>query len=716
MNKFLHKLIVSVIRMPLVFLILLGLIYIGSLIQLKELRIDNSLDIWFLKNDPILVNHRYFQKEFGNDETIAIVFSDPETIMTSENKKRVKEITEKIEALKDVKRVISFSNIPNKLFLVSDDKRTTALFVELESLENMDEKRPLIINEVKEVLDAIFKHLNIEYHLAGIGITYNALNEISLKDSMLFIGFSYLIIFILLAFVIRDIRFILLSFFIMFYCLTVTMGIFVLFGRSINMVTMVIPSLITIFSVSDIIHLTHSYRKTIRENRGLSKKELVVKAVFSVGVPCFLTSLTTALGFSSLIISRIQIIKDLGLFTAVGVLLTFFFSFCLATCGFLFLPLPKGVWKKRVSLVRLFNLIMKRKKAILLVSLACICVLLPGLFRIRIDTYSIQLLKVNHPVRIDSDYIEKNFGFYTPLEILIKTKTNDLLDPEIIRGIESFRNELEAHPLVSRVITLHTFAPLLSRANTREGIQKIINKIPGKFISSLVTSDYKVVRLSGRVKMLSASGFKEIITEIEVMGKETFSSLPVTIEPSGYLPMYVKMMEYISKTQISSSLLAFIVIFTIFFIYTSSFKLAFFSFLANLFPILFILGFMGWFGIPLDIATVTIAAISIGVVVDDTIHFIHRLKTEEKKNLDKQETVKRILQQVGSPIASTSLVLALGYSVLILAQVKSILYFGLLSSLVILMALVGDLFILPSLYLISNRKRSHERDLKKTTN
>lgn len=207
--------------------------------------------------------------------------------------------------------------------------------------------------------------------------------------------------------------------------------------------------------------------------------------------------------------------------------------------------------------------------------------------------------------------------------------------------------------------------------------------------------------------MLSASGYKEVIDNIIAETKEICGD-DIILRPDGYIPIYVKMIDYITKTQLVSFSLTFVIVIAIISLYAGSFKLSIISILPNLLPLAITLGIMGWFNIRLDIATVTITAIAIGVIVDDTMHFLYRFK-KEAANSTVEEAVESTIRKVGVPIILTSVILILGFLVIMLAQVHSISQFGFLSAILIGSALFGDIFILPALLLSLKNKKIVEK-------
>jgi uncharacterized protein len=200
------------------------------------------------------------------------------------------------------------------------------------------------------------------------------------------------------------------------------------------------------------------------------------------------------------------------------------------------------------------------------------------------------------------------------------------------------------------------------------------------------------LRVTFGIPMQSARGISRSIQHLGAL-----AALPPSarLEPSGYLPLYVRMMEYMVDSQVTSFSVALVVVFFLTWLLLRSVRLTLLAVPANLLPVLGVLGVMGWSGIALDAATITIAALVLGLVVDDTLHLLFRLKEEEKQG--REGAMARAVGSVGTSMASTSVVLALGFCVLGFAEVTSVSYFGLLLALAMGAALLSDLLVTPAL-------------------
>ena len=362
---------------------------------------------------------------------------------------------------------------------------------------------------------------------------------------------------------------------------------------------------------------------------------------------------------------------------------------------------------------------MTRSRAVLVGAAFAALIAALGITRIQVDTYSIDFLKASHPVRMDSERIEAGYGPYTPLEFVVRAE-DGVRTPEVLGAIASWQDRINAHPDVG---WSHSAADVVRRLNevltgggeaarvvpldefALEQLFFLYDSGPDSDLSSLIAEGDTAARVTVGIPMGSAQSFEATINELTALAE-----LPpgMTLTASGYLPLYVRMMDYIVRSQLTSFGLAFLIIFSLVGLLFGSLRMAVLSIPANLLPVLMTLGLMGLLGIRLDVATVTIAAIVLGLVVDDTVQFLYRYQHERSRRATEIEAVSHAVRIVGRPMAITTVVLALGFCVLGLASVKSVAWFGLLLAFALVSALFSDLLVIPAFLVMLGEEEGEE--------
>lgn len=700
--------------------------------------VDNAVEIWFLEDDPALVAYHDFQETYGNDEVVAIAVHDADGLLDAEGYERLREverIASGVDGIGEVLSLVSSSDIASDgLFmevrdlvpddldaasepdlardiladpllvgrLISADGKTALVLARMDAMDDVDARRDGILAELEVQL------ADVPHHSAGIGVVYAALNHMATVDSAVFIGASYGVIILLLLVLYRRVLPVVVTMGTVGIAATWLMGAFGALGRDINMVTMVLPTLVVIIGISDCVHiLSHAARQT----EG-TRRQRVVRAVGFMFWPCLFNTLTTAVGFLALCTAPMAVIRDMGLFAALGLVAAFVAAIvactlALGTARAEPATLDRGWIQAGVD--RLADIGVRHSAQVLVATglLGLLCAV--GVSRLEVDTYSIDFLLDDHPVRQDSAFIEGAFGFYMPLEVVVKTD-GDPLDPELLRAVDEWSVRAVRDPDIGWSASVVDIVKQLNRALTDGRVEDAV--IPdsidaveqglllydgegGRDLDEFKQADS--LRVTFGMRMMSARGMQDTLDRVLAT-----ASMPegVTLVPSGYLPLYTRMMDYIVVSQLTSFGLAFVVVFALLALLFRSVRIAALAVPANLLPVLFVLGVMGALGIRLDVATVTIAAIVLGLVVDDTVQFLYRFRAEFDVDQDHEAAVRRTVGSVGRSLAVTTLVLALGFSVLGLANVKSVIYFGLLISLAMVFALLMDLLVLPALILL----------------
>jgi len=714
--------------------------------------VDNSLETWFVEGDPTLESYHAFQRDFGNDEVTVVALHHPDGVFRTPFLRQLVALTEGLQAIEGIQRVVSLGSVddiradaftievgplldappedPAALEalrqrvlsdpllngkLVSADGRTTLVIAQMDQADDMDVRRDAILTEVEALLHDQLGETDIDVHLAGLGVVYNALNRISTRDSTLFMSLCYLLVVVVLALLFRRAGPAILALGIVFVTMSAVMGLYGAAGLDINMISMVLPTIVVIVGVADAIHLLLHHAE--RGGTGSDRRETIRSVAFILR-PCLLTSLTTAVGFASLVTARTEVIRQLGVFAAAGVLLAFVVTALLASAALTskrFAPRPTSVehWWLSRALVRVCRASIAHRGWVL--GMAGVLVLLGGygISRVEVDTFSIGFLKKSHPTRVDSDRIEERFGFYVPLEFIVEAHGPDgVRDPELLRRVDTWQRAMEADDRVSWTTALPDVVKRLNQVlvdddpvhftvpETPEALEQALllyESDPDNDMVHLTDASQRRARITAGVQMTTAQGFIAVIADMQALGEQALGET-ATIRPSGYLPLYCQIIDYVVESQISSFTLAFVVIFVLMVAVMRSLKLGALSVMPNVFPIFLTLGVMGIAGIHLDLATVTIAAVVIGIVVDDTIHFLYRYRSELRSNGgDHELAAERTCATAGSAMTATTMILAAGFLTLCLAGVKSVIYFGLLTSIAMVAGLLGDLIILPAL-------------------
>jgi predicted RND superfamily exporter protein len=297
-----------------------------------------------------------------------------------------------------------------------------------------------------------------------------------------------------------------------------------------------------------------------------------------------------------------------------------------------------------------------------------------------VDTYTMEFLSPDHPVRRDSELIESRLAPYVPMEFLVRP-ADGAARPELLTAIGRWQRAGERLPGVGWSWSL------------------IDDAAAGMQLEPPVDAA-AALRVTFSVRMQSSKNVDRTMRELLAEARLPAGAM---VQPAGYLPLYVRMIDYVVESQISGFAFAFIAVFGVIALAFRSARIAALAVPSNLLPLLVIFGAMGIAGIRLDAATVTIATVVLGLIVDDTVHFLHCLRAELGRHDDPAAALRATVGSAGHAVLITALVMTLGFSVFALSEIKSLVHFGLLIALAMATSVLTDLVLIPALVMLRRR-------------
>ncbi|MBF0545636.1 MAG: MMPL family transporter [Candidatus Riflebacteria bacterium] len=748
-------------RNPLFVVMTLLMLFLGCF--MGGIKIDNSLELWFLEDDPTLAAYREFKKIYGNDEIIvAVVDCKKEGVFTPETLDKLWKVSKALkEDKKNFRRVVSLGVAPyiglkngntllvedlitqtpatsadaeaikkrlyeNPLWrkLIIDSGEKYAIFmIEPVASDEMDKKRPELIAAAQEKLQGL------DYRLAGMGVMYNELNRLSMRDGMVFTGISYIIIVGLVFLLFRSWLFLKIEVTTILLAGIGYMGIYGLCRGNFNMVTVILPTLVIILSIADVGYIRNIYM--FRRERIMANREEGLIAMFAECItPCFFTSIANGLGFFSIVVAPMAILRGFGKYAGFAC----FFEYFVAMITMAFF-LGNHTLTETDTVHRPFEDFMahwvpriKDYYKYLLGILAVVTLIaLGGISVLEVDTYSMGFLYPSNLVRQDSDKIEETYGYYLPLEARLRVLGPDgkaipdgIKDPDFLKRLEKCHTDLEKIPQIQRAASIVDVICRLNQVWTDDSSASYRIPDTANAISQLLMtyeSDskndlkhmtdtsagsgnpiYSEARLTVRVPMVSAMKLRKIEETVKGVLKENFASTTVEITFGGYVPLYTRLINFITESQITSLGTAILTTFGIMAILLRRFQAMILGAIPNVFPIIITLGFMGLLGIKLDIATVTIAGIAMGISVDGTVRILYLYYFPDNPTEDPVESICQCLIKGGPGIIATFLIYGLGFTALVLASIKSVALFGGLLAFTIITGMIIKMTILPSIF------------------
>ncbi len=661
--------------------------------QLRHLRFDNTPESWLPADSEGMVALKEFREKFGDGSMIVAAMRGERL---PEQAAEWAKLRRELKALPGVAHVIAPPFVadeeegpraPLSAYLVSEDGRHAALLVL--------PKEGMELAERGAMVERLQNLLGDRFALAGTAVITHDLDTGS-RESLMSMGpFVAIALSLVLFLTTRQwwaVGAVLVNIGV---ASVMTLGALSLAGRPLNLVVVILPAILAVVNITQAMH-------TLSAFRNLPAGQGWPEALRQVWRPSLYCNLTTMAGFLSLATSAIVPVRDLGLFAALGVMISFGLSFTL-------LPALLGLSKSLKPRGAQASLFWTREKAcsvaarlqrwrwgILALALLVVAVSVAGISRIRVDSHILEFFPASHRVPANYFSIEKDLLGLTPIDFVFSGPREVLLKEETLGAYRNFFEEtLRREPLASQVASVllePTRGKKLELVMTAEELREALEDedLPetlGAFLK--LDGDQIALRTTILTATASTNEVYELIERLKARLQSEPVSLGVKSEISGVTPLLIEGQVLLLKTQIESFGTALVIVSLAILIAFRSARAMVVILIPNLIPIAVTLGVMGWSGIALNTATVTVAGIALGLIVDDSIHYYHRYKA----CLSNEQT----LHELAKPIAITSIAVACGFALFVLSPFLPTVYFGGLLALTASTALVSVLGLLPLL-------------------
>jgi hypothetical protein len=565
-----------------------------------------------------------------------------------------------------------------------------------------------------------------EIHVMGKIMGQQAYIDVMQVEFITFAGISIFVLIIFLIIAYKSLWGVLIPLATVLLAVVGSLGFMQLSGTPLNMMTTLLPVIMLVVGMSDVVHLVSKYLEELRYGRSkvLALKNMLKK----VGVATLLTSLTTALGFVTLIGVSMKPIQDFGIFTAVGVLLAFVLSILFIPSIFMLIKKPRAAavdwvqsgWER--TLGSLFLWLCRNRKKVLWTYVVITIITIFGASKIKFDYFLMQDLGEDQPLMKELRFFQKQFGGIRPFELAIIPQGDRIItDYEVMVESEKLEKYLDAEYQVNQMISPTVpfkYANKILRSGKDEFYKIPENEKRFDYLKrqmekfeqrkewdQIISKDKKTGRVFGRMvdpgssEMLKRNDrlreFVDANIDTSIIDYK-LTGTPVIIDESG---------RYVSKNIITGLLIAFGLIGLSMGILFKSVKMAFLSLIPNMFPILLTAGFIGFAGIALNMSTAIVFTIAFGIAVDDTIHFLSRFRQEMRLGRSNLIGLRRTFISTGKAIIITTIILLGGFGSLVFSNFLSTFYIGLFVSMTLIFAVITDLTLLPMLLLSKNKKK-----------
>lgn len=745
--SFLHKSIGFVIQFRWL-LIVLGVLIVGisGLQTLKKLSIDNSLGIWFLEEDPSYKAYIEYQETYGSDE-IFIVMLPVSNALEQKNVDLLRALNNSLDSMPFVQTAYSLAKAKypviagkkvsfrplyeekrseksiKKLWgdmpevmsqLVSKDFKNLFLYVQLRPTPSIEKDRKDIAQEIETVISRYFE----SYHITGPPVLNEAYNKGIYKESLLFGGLTVLVITLMLLWFLPSKKYLLIALFSVGAPISILFGMISGFGYSLNMISMLIPTILMVYSVSDVVHLINIYD---REAFGLATIDRLSAAIKKSFTPCFYTTLTTFVGYFALYLSPLPAFKNMGLFTCIGLVLSYVLVYLITIIGVSFMKAAKPVEKaireeevpkpktpKQTALVSWINATTSRYNLNIITGFSALLML--GIFaitKVEINTDSLNLL-AEGPAKEDLRKVEAQLEGSSRLQLEISSASGStVMDKKSLELLRSFQEEIATNPLITAPISVVNMAAFLEKRNPALNGMAVSEQDAAQLLRSLENNDNQFFKLFSEdlssvgitlsLPQMKTAQLEQVIESVKKTFQSHFDPTEYTLKVNGFAVVFAGLNKFILATQLKSFFAAFIAAFICLWLFIRQIRTTLLVLIPNILPLAVLAILMWLFKIPLDVTTAMITPIMLGIAMDDTIHLIYKYRKYKTTFESPTKRIDQALHYSATALLATTVALVAGFLIIATSAVPSVRSFGILCAVTVSTALITDLFYLPAL-------------------
>jgi predicted RND superfamily exporter protein len=719
--------------------------------QSLALEVDPSNRTFFVRAGEPYAAYRTFLERFGSDETIVVGVRMADGL-TSAIARWIQDVTAALRALPHVEGVRSLATVtrlqrttfgrlierprlpdadadphatfeippdptPEEPLLLSRDGRTAAIILHVaQELPDLNAQHTLIA-QVRRVL-AGHPQPGVTSLVTGTVVEQATLLNRMRQERRRFIPLTVAVTTVLLLLLYAEWRSVLYALAVMGGSLSVTEGVMAWRHVPLNVVTGLLAPIILIVAVSLTVQISASF---LHLSRGASPGARLATVYRTMFMPCLLATLTTLVGFLTLLVSPVPAVRQFGEFGALGTMI----AWALAMA---WIPLCLGLAGERPSRAApvfqalgrvLGGWTVRHRWSIVAVAAALMAAWAVQGRSVRASTNLLEIFRADDPFRRETEAMQRELGIIYPLELEIGLPPwTSMTSPQTWRTMEQFQAVAGRLPLVARTIGLTDVLRYIEQVagitRSEQRLAQILDLLPQRLGSSfhqLTSPDYHHLRLILYLRQWESA---EVVSTLDRLRTLAATVLPSgwRLDPTGYVVLLSQMAQRLVDDEVASVALAFGIILVLMWLAMRSLPYALISLVPNLLPIFGLFGLMAAWRIPLNIATAMIASVAIGLIFDNTIQLLYRYRDARRAGAKTQAAVSAALTRCAQPMIASSLVVAGGFAVTLCGQMVTTVQFGLLTCATIGLAMLGDLILLPALLAIfhpSDRTPSSSR-------
>lgn len=782
MNNIWHSLSVFILKNRLTFLVAVTILALFMGVMATKFQVASELPKILPKTDARFQLYESFKKRFGEDGSVMVLGIETDKMFQLNFFQQWQDLSQKIKAINGIKQVVYAGNVPRivkndsvkrfdteplikqravsqvevdsvksrfdklpfyKGFIVNEEGNVHLMMITFDQKSINDKSRVLAVKQIKELAITFEKQQNIDVHLSGMPFIRTEMTAQITNELGIFVSLALLVTMMILYVFFRSFKIMFFALIVVLIGIVSSLGIIVLFGYKITIISGMIPSLIVVIGVPNTIFILNKYHEeyALHGDKMLALQITIEK----IGQTLFLANLTTSIGFGVFAFTGSSFLAEFGVVAAINVMLTYVVSLIFIPLIFSYLAPPDAKETARLESGRIAKILMKiehivnyKRSVIYSVILMIVALSIWGITQIKSIGYIVDDLAKDNPILTDLKFVEKNFKGIMPFEVAIDTYEAGRVmgSPELFIKIKRMEKEFAKYPEFTKPVSIVTAAKFLYQAH-RGGDPKYF-VLPGidelsklrEYNSStkgkedsfkgFIDSTKRYTRVSFQIADCGTVRTNQIIKELQPKVDSIFNYNAETnefykkgdrrgydAEITGNSVIYAWQNDYLQSNLVESTFQAIVLICLIMALLFRSWKMVIISTLPSLIPLLITAGLMGFFDIHLKYSTILIFSIAFGISSDGTIYFLTRYKDEL---LNKKRTVKEAISETilntGVSMFYTAIILFTGFFIFTASTFKGTQSLGILVSITLLMAMICNLVLLPAFLMTLNKKES----------
>ncbi len=720
--------------------------------QMPHLVIDPTMDSLFIKKSPEFQYYAEYRQRYGSDQMVVIAMATPD-LFTQERLAKLEDLSKAVSEFQEVEHVYSLASVMDLKHKFLGVEMVPAIDSAMTGYRKMsDLKKDILSNElyVKNLVSADGKHAtiliylkpelgrsgldrdfvgklqdtlrnyqarDIQFYLAGAPVEQVDFINMINRDQFVFVPLIVLLLMVSIFMIYQSLLCVVLAMASVLMTLIWTMGSIVVMGKDINLVTSLLGPVIMIVAVVNSIHFINLFVLIRRHHRRDPKniKFAILITMKQLSKPCFLTHVTSILGFASLLFDPVPAIQDFGMFASLGTFYSFVIHMVVIPVLLPVLPIAlfqegKGnLWIERIIVRFIEHIEFKMRRLIILITILLALVAVYGLRSLEVDTSLVRQLKPTSTLAKATHFIDDHVtGVYTMAFIFRRKDGKPFIDHDSLQKIEDFKTEVETLPDVRKV---NCITSLIKKVNLAVENKPEAYKIPDddkridtylnemlkrspKDTLQWISHDFQELRMEARIRAVGTRDGDVLDMRIRELIRQRLSK-DFDCEITGNITLLGKMAKKLVDYQMRGFSISFCAILLLVMVFFGSVRVGLLAAIPNLLPIVLVYGMMGFLKIELSMPTAMISGIVLGLVVDQAIHFLNRFKIEFQKRRSYLLALHYTYRYVGTSLVTSNLILCIGFASSIFASFRPTVHFGLLTALTIFIALFCTLILMP---------------------